>query len=84
VMVKDDSGHLVDGLRPGFHVFEDGKKQELKLFVVDPLPLSAAIVLDTGMPDSALQKINQTYSAWWAPSAYDEVSLYTYSTRSAR
>jgi len=82
VMVKDDSGHLVDGLRPkDFTVFEDGKKQELKLFVVDPLPLSAAIVLDTGMPDSALQKINQTYSALvGAFSPYDEVSLYTYST----
>jgi VWFA-related protein len=81
VTVKDDSGHLVDGLRPmDFTIFEDGKKQDLKLFVVDPLPLSAAIVLDTGMPDTALQKINQTYSALaGAFSPYDEVSLYTYS-----
>lgn len=81
VTVKDDSGHLVDGLRPkDFSVFEDGKKQDLKLFVVDPLPLSAAVVLDTGMPDTALQKINQTYSALaGAFSPYDEVSLYTYS-----
>jgi VWFA-related protein len=81
VTVKDTDGHLVDGLRPkDFTVFEDGKKQELKLFIVDPLPLSAAIVLDTGMPDVALQKINQTYSALaGAFSPYDEVSLYTFS-----
>lgn len=82
VTVKDSSGHLVDGLRPkDFSVFEDGKKQELKLFVVDPLPLSAAIVLDTGMPDVALQKVAQTYTALAGSfSPYDEVSLYTYSS----
>jgi VWFA-related protein len=82
VMVKDDSGHLVDGLLPkDFTVFEDGKKQDLKLFIADPLPLSAAVVLDTGMPDIALQKINQTYSALsGAFSPYDEVSLYTFSS----
>jgi VWFA-related protein len=82
VTVKDNAGHLVDGLRPkDFTVFEDGKKQELKLFVVDPLPLSAAIVLDTGMPDVALQKVSQTYTALAGSfSPYDEVSLYTFST----
>ena len=82
VSVKDDGGHLVDGLLPkDFSVFEDGKKQDLKLFIVDPFPLSAAVVLDVGMPDAAVQKINQTYSALaGAFSPYDEVSLYTYST----
>jgi VWFA-related protein len=82
VTVKDEAGHLVDGLLPqDFHVFEDGKKQDLKFFTSDPFPLSAAVVLDTGMPDTALQKINQTYSALsGAFSPYDEVSLYTYSS----
>jgi VWFA-related protein len=82
VTVKDNAGHLVDGLLPqDFNVFEDGKKQELKFFTSDPFPLSAAVVLDTGMPDTAVQKINQTYSALsGAFSPYDEVSLYTYST----
>ena len=40
-----------------------------------------AIVLDLGMPDSAVQKVNQTFPALvgaFAP--YDEVSLYTYSS----
>jgi VWFA-related protein len=82
VTVKDGSGHMVDGLLPNdFSVFEDGKKQELKFFTSDPFPLSAAIILDTGMPDTAVQKINQTYSSLsGAFSPYDEVSLYTYSS----
>jgi VWFA-related protein len=82
VTVKDDAGHLVDGLLPkDFSVFEDGRKEPLKFFTSDPFPLSAAIVLDTGMPDVALQKINQTYSALsGAFSPYDEVSLYTFSS----
>ena len=64
-----------------FSVFEDGKKQDLKFFTSDPFPLSAAVILDTGMPDTAVQKINQTYSSLsGAFSPYDEVSLYTYST----
>lgn len=82
VTVKDGSGHMVDGLLPNdFSVFEDGKKQDLKFFTSDPFPLSAAIILDTGMPDTAVQKINQTYSSLsGAFSPYDEVSLYTYSS----
>jgi VWFA-related protein len=82
VTVKDTSGHMIDGLLPNdFSVFEDGKKQDLKFFTSDPFPLSAAIVLDTGMPDTAVQKINQTYSSLsGAFSPYDEVSLYTYSS----
>jgi VWFA-related protein len=82
VTVKDDAGHLVDGLLPkDFSVFEDGRKEQLKFFTSDPFPLSAAIVLDTGMPDVALQKINQTYSSLsGAFSPYDEVSLYTFSS----
>jgi VWFA-related protein len=82
VTVKDGDGHLVDGLLPrDFSVYEDGKKQDLKFFTSDPFPLSAAVILDVGMPDTAVQKINQTYSALsGAFSPYDEVSLYTYST----
>jgi VWFA-related protein len=82
VMVKDGAGHMIDGLLPAdFSVYEDGKKQELRFFTSDPFPLSAAVILDTGMPDVAVQKINQTYTALAGSfSAYDEVSLYTYSS----
>jgi VWFA-related protein len=82
VMVKDDSGRLVNGLLSrDFSVLEDGKKVTLNFFTTDPFALSAAVILDTGMPDVALQKVNQTFSALeGAFSQFDEISLYTYST----
>ena len=82
VMVKDKEGRRVDGLRPAdFTVLENGKPQKLSYFTTDPFELSVAVVLDTGMPDVAVQKINQTFSALVeAFSAYDEVALYTYSS----
>lgn len=82
VMVKDSEGRRVDGLLPkDFTVLENGKKQTLVYFTSDPFPLSVAILLDYGMPDVVVQKINQTYSALvGAFSPYDEVALYTYSS----
>ena len=82
VTVKDTSGHLVDGLLPkDFTVLEDGKKQTLKFFTSDPFPLSAAVIVDLGMSDAAVQKVSETYAALaGAFSPYDEVALYTFST----
>ncbi len=82
VRVKDRSGRLVEGLLSSdFTVKENGTVQKLKFFTADPFALSVAIVLDTGMPDAELQKVQQTFSALvgsFAP--YDEVALYTYSS----
>jgi VWFA-related protein len=82
VTVKYSDGRRVEGLRPtDFTVFENGQQQKLTYFTSDPFQLSVAIVLDTGMPDVALQKVNQTYSSLvGAFSSYDEVSVYTYSS----
>jgi VWFA-related protein len=82
VMVKDQAGHLVNGLLPrDFSVYEDGKKQALNFFTADAFAISAAVVIDQGMPDTALQKVNQTFPALeGAFSLYDEVALYTYSS----
>ena len=82
VMVKDDSGRLVSGLLPkDFVVYEDGNKQKLNFFTSDPFALSAAVVLDLGMPDIAVQKVSKTYSALVGSfGQYDEVSIYTYSS----
>lgn len=64
VTVKDASGHLVEGLgRNDFAVFEDGVQQQIKLFTSDPFPLSAAVVLDVGLPDQVLRKVNDTLPA---------------------
>jgi VWFA-related protein len=82
VMVKDSQGRLVYGLGPSdFTVLENGKKQTLTFFTSDPFLLSVAILLDIGMPDVAVQKINETYSAMAGSlSPYDEAAIYTYSS----
>jgi VWFA-related protein len=80
VTVKDQSGRLVEGLLPNdFTVLEDGVPQPLKLFTSDPFPLSAAIVIDLGMPDITVQKVNKTLSALGGAFAqFDELAIYTY------
>jgi VWFA-related protein len=82
VMVKDADGRRVDGLLPkDFTVLENNQPQTLTYFTSDPFELSVAIVLDIGMSDVAVQKVNETYSALvGAFSPYDEVALYTYSS----
>jgi VWFA-related protein len=82
VSVKDRDGRMVEGLLPtDFTVVENGVKQKLSFFTSDPFALSVAIVLDLGMSDSTVQKVNQTFPALvgaFAP--YDEIALYTYSS----
>ena len=82
VMVKDTQGRRVDGLLPqDFTVLENGKPQKMSYFTSDPFQLSVAVLIDLGMADVSVQKVNQTYSALvGAFSPYDEVSLYTYSS----
>jgi VWFA-related protein len=86
VRVTDDSGRLTDGLLDkDFAVYEDGKKHTLNYFTSDPFALSAAVIYDLGMPDAAVQKVNQTFSALeGAFSPYDEVAIYTYSSTVGR
>jgi VWFA-related protein len=82
VTVKTKDGRAVEGLEStDFVVKENGTVQKLSFFTADPFALSVAIVLDLGMPDAAVQKINQTFPALvgaFAP--YDEVAFYTYSS----
>jgi VWFA-related protein len=82
VTVKDRDGRRVDGLTyDDFTVLENDKKQTLNFFTSDPFQLSVAIIIDTAMPDVALQKVNETYTALaGAFSQYDEEAIYTYST----
>jgi VWFA-related protein len=82
VTVKNKDGRLVDGLlSTDFKVIENGVEQKLSYFTADPMALSVAIVLDTGMSDSDVQKINRTFASLVAAFApYDEVAVYTYSS----
>jgi VWFA-related protein len=81
VTVKDESGRLVNGLTSkDFTVLENGKKQTLNFFTSDPFALSAAVILDLGMKDVDVQKVNHTFSALeGAFSQFDELSIYSYS-----
>ncbi|HEX6878763.1 MAG TPA: VWA domain-containing protein [Terriglobales bacterium] len=81
VSVKDDGGRQVYGLtKDNFKILENGTVQPIKFFSSDPLGLSAAIVLDVGMPDVGFKKVQDTFNALiGAFSEYDEVAVYTYS-----
>ncbi len=80
VTVRDDNGHLVEGLlRKDFSVLEDGVEQKINFFTSDPFPLSAAVVLDVNLSDGEMRKINESMSALaGAFSEFDEVAFYTY------
>ena len=86
VTVKDSEGRLIGGLLPkDFVVLESGQPQTLKFFTSDPFPLSAAVIIDTGMADVGLKKVQETLSALQgAFSQFDEVAIYTYSSTVGR
>jgi len=81
VTVKDDYGRMVEGLlSKDFSVYENGARQQIKFFTSDPFPLSAAVIIDTGVPSVAFSKVKESLTALeGAFSQFDEVSLYTYS-----
>jgi VWFA-related protein len=80
VTVKDTEGKRVDGLLASdFSIYEDGIAQKLTFFTSDPFPLSAALIVDQGLPDPVLKKVNQTFSALGgAFGPFDEVAVFTY------
>src|SRR5947209_6045044 len=58
VTVKDSSGRILPGLLSNdFTVYENGVRQDLKYFTSDPFPLSAAVVVDMGLPEQVLDKV---------------------------
>jgi VWFA-related protein len=80
VTVKDAEGRLVQGLvKDDFAVYENGQPQKVSFFTSDPFPISAAIVIDLGLPDSELRKVQATLPALFgAFGQFDEVAVYTY------
>ncbi len=81
VIVKDSDGHLVDGLLPkDFTVLENNVPQKISFFTSDPFAMSIAVVLDLSLPDIAVNRVHETFSALQGAFApYDEVAIYTYS-----
>ncbi len=78
--VKDSRGTLVPGLTyRDVRVYENGSQRTLRLFTVDPIPLSVAIVIDQSVTTDTMNRINATLEALQAAfTPYDEVAIYTY------
>ncbi|WP_260472911.1 VWA domain-containing protein [Edaphobacter aggregans] len=78
--VKDKSGKLVPGLTwRDVRVYENGLRQQMRLFTVDPWPLSVAVVIDQSLTVDNMAKVNAAMTALSdAFSPYDEVAVFTY------
>ena len=80
VTVKDTKGNAVAGLTwRDFQVFENNVREQLRVFSVDPAPLSIAFVVDQTLPSTVMDKVNQSMGAiQGALTPYDEAALFTY------
>jgi VWFA-related protein len=80
VTVKDSKGKLVPGLTfRDFTVYENNSREPLKLFTVDPAPLSISFVIDQSLTSDVMAKVNNSLDAiQGALTPYDEIAIYTY------
>jgi VWFA-related protein len=80
VTVKDSKGKLVAGLTfRDFKIFENGQREPLALFTVDPFPLSIAFVIDQSLTSDVMAKVNNSLGAiQGALTPYDEVAVFSY------
>ncbi len=77
---KGEGDALIAGLEADdFTVLEDGVEQTIERFSIDPIPLSAAVVIDTGVAPDSLAAIQEAIPAIvFGFSAFDEVTLFRY------
>jgi VWFA-related protein len=80
--VKDSKNHLVPGLTwRDVRIFENGQRQHMALFTVDPFPISVALVIDQTVTFDTMTKINNALGALQGAFApYDEVAVFTYNS----
>ena len=80
VTVLDKNHHQVAGLTyRDFRIYENGQRQHIAFFSVDPVPLSVAFVIDQSMPKDTMRKVNDSLSAiQGAFTPQDEASVFTY------
>jgi VWFA-related protein len=78
--VLDKNHHQVGGLTwRDFRVYENGQRQHINYFSVDPMPLSVAFVIDQSMPKDTMKKVNASLSAiQGAFTPQDEAAVFTY------
>ena len=80
VTIKDSKGNLVAGLDwRDFKVYENNRPVDLRVFSVDPEPLSIAFVIDQTLPSNVMAQVNQSMGAiQGALAPYDEAAVFTY------
>ena len=80
VTVKDSKGKLVAGLTwRDFKVFENEARVPIRVFTVDPYPLSMAFVIDQSLTSDVMSKVNDSLDAiQGALTPYDEVAVFSY------
>src|SRR5262249_51195247 len=62
--VKDANGRFIYDLKQeDFSVFEDGRRQEIQQFSIDPAPLSAVLLIDTSIGGTALRRFSAAITA---------------------
>ncbi len=78
--VKDSKNQLVPGLSwREVRVYENGLRQKMALWTVDPFPLSVALVIDQSLTYDEMTKVNNSLSALQgAFTPYDEIAVFTY------
>lgn len=80
VSVKNKSGRPAAGLaQSDFSISEAGKKQTVTSFSVDPVAISAVILIDTGISEIALSRVKSSFPALLGAFADDdEIALYRF------
>lgn len=78
--VKNNKNQLVPGITwRDVRVYENGLRQKMAVFTVDPIPLSVALVIDQSVSFQDMTKINNALgSLQGAFSTSDEVAVFTY------
>jgi VWFA-related protein len=79
-VLDNKTHHQVGGLTwRDFRVYENGQRQHINYFSVDPMPLSVAFVIDQSMPKDTMKKVNESLSAiQGAFTPQDEAAVFTY------
>jgi VWFA-related protein len=80
VIVLDRNHQPVSGLTyRDFRIYENGQRQHISFFSVDPVPLSVAFVVDQSVPKDTMKKVNESLAALQgAFTPQDEVAVFTY------
>jgi VWFA-related protein len=80
VTAKGKNGRLAADLtEKDFTITEAGKKQTITSFSVDPVPISAAVLIDTGISASALTEVKNAFPALIGALADDdEIAVYSF------